>query len=116
MPVKKSDDEIMEGILKAKKEQEKEKTAGSLKASASQGISKGVAKAAAKTGGSLQTLQAKKEEKQEQIYQIQAGDTLGKIAQTFYGDASRWKEIYEANKDKIANPDVIQVGLKIRIP
>ena len=47
---------------------------------------------------------------------LQAGDTLGKIADTFYGEAGRWKEIFEANKDKIANPDAIQIGQELVIP
>ncbi len=49
-------------------------------------------------------------------YVIQTGDTLGKIAKAMYGDASRWQEIYQANKDVIANPDVIQVGVELKIP
>jgi nucleoid-associated protein YgaU len=52
----------------------------------------------------------------EHIYEVQAGDTLGKIAKQFYGDGGRWREIYEANRDTIQNPDLIQVGQKIRIP
>ncbi len=49
-------------------------------------------------------------------YVVKAGDSLGKIAKEFYGDAKRWKEIYEANKGKIKNPDVIQAGLELVIP
>jgi nucleoid-associated protein YgaU len=52
----------------------------------------------------------------ERIYEVQAGDTLGKIAKQFYGDGGRWREIYEANRDTIQNPDLIQVGQKIRVP
>jgi nucleoid-associated protein YgaU len=49
-------------------------------------------------------------------YTVQAGDTLGKIAQAQLGDASRWKEIWEANKEAIPNPDLIEVGQEIVIP
>lgn len=52
----------------------------------------------------------------ERIYEVQSGDTLAKIAKQFYGDANRWHEIHEANRDSIPNPDVIQVGQKLRIP
>ena len=52
----------------------------------------------------------------QKTYTVQAGDTLGKIAQEQYGDGSRWTEIYEANKDKIADPNVIKVGLELKIP
>lgn len=47
-------------------------------------------------------------------YTIQAGDTLGKIAEKFYGDASRYQEIAEANN--IDNPNNIRVGQTINIP
>ncbi len=56
------------------------------------------------------------QDKPVKTYVIQPGDTLAKIAQAMYGDASRWKEIYQANKDVIANPDVIQVGVTLTIP
>lgn len=50
------------------------------------------------------------------IYEVKAGDSLSKIAQAVYGDLNRWKDIYEANKDKIPNPDVIEVGQKLVLP
>jgi nucleoid-associated protein YgaU len=49
-------------------------------------------------------------------YVIKAGDTLAKIAKEFYGDEGRWKEIAEANKDAIPDPNQIKVGQKITIP
>ena len=49
-------------------------------------------------------------------YVVQPGDTLAKIAKAQYGDASRWPEIHEANKDQIPDPNLIQVGQKLRIP
>ena len=50
------------------------------------------------------------------IYTVAAGDTLGKIARRFYGDAKKYVQIYEANRDTITDPDVIKVGQKIRLP
>lgn len=50
----------------------------------------------------------------EQEYEIQAGDSLSKIAEKYPG--LTWQKIYEANKDKIKDPDMIQPGWKIRIP
>lgn len=49
-------------------------------------------------------------------YTVQVGDTLGHIAQKFYGKASRWPEIYEANRDKLRHPDVLFAGTTLRIP
>jgi len=34
----------------------------------------------------------------------------------FYGNASDWPKVYEANKDQIDNPDLIKPGQKFRIP
>ena len=49
-------------------------------------------------------------------YTIEKGDTLSGIAKKFYGKATDWKKIYEANKTKISNPDLIYPGEKIIIP
>lgn len=38
-------------------------------------------------------------------WKVKYGDTLTGIAKSVYGDTSMWKEIYEANKDLITNPD-----------
>jgi nucleoid-associated protein YgaU len=59
-----------------------------------------------------------KEEKAEepQIYVVQPGDSLSKIAKEVYGKAGRWKEIYEANKDQIKDPNLIRPGQELRIP
>ncbi len=50
---------------------------------------------------------------QEQEYEVVSGDSLSKIGQR-YGVG--WKEIYEANRDKIKDPDLIQPGWKLKIP
>jgi nucleoid-associated protein YgaU len=47
---------------------------------------------------------------------IVAGDTLSAIAQQFYGDASQWPRIFEANRDQIFDPDLIFPGQVLRIP
>lgn len=55
-------------------------------------------------------------EEEVQIYEVKRGDSLSKIAEKVYGDGSRWREIYKANKDKIKDPRVIHKGQKLRIP
>jgi len=50
---------------------------------------------------------------QEEEYEVVSGDSLSKIGQK-YGVG--WKEIYEANRDMIKNPDLIQPGWKLKIP
>ncbi len=53
---------------------------------------------------------------EEVIYEVKKGDTLGKIAAHFYGDAKKYTIIFEANKHLIKNPDLIQIGWKLKIP
>lgn len=49
-------------------------------------------------------------------YTVVSGDSLSKIAQREYGDASKWRVIYEANRDQIKNPDLIHPGQVFTIP
>jgi nucleoid-associated protein YgaU len=49
-------------------------------------------------------------------YTVKAGDNLRKIAKEQLGDAEKWEEIYDANKDLINDPNVIQVGMELKIP
>jgi hypothetical protein len=53
---------------------------------------------------------------QPQIYTVQPGDSLRMIARHVYGDEQRWRAIFEANKDKIADPDLIFPGQQLVIP
>lgn len=50
------------------------------------------------------------------VYVVEKGDSLSKIAKKFYGDANSWKRIYDANRNRIQNPDLIQPGWKLLIP
>lgn len=52
----------------------------------------------------------------DRTYTVVAGDTLSHIAQRFYGKASRWPAIFEANRDKLSDPDRIHPGQVLRIP
>jgi len=52
----------------------------------------------------------------DQTYTVVSGDSLSKIAKHYYGDANKWHQIYEANRDQIKNPDLIHPGQKFRIP
>ena len=51
-----------------------------------------------------------------QYYVVKNGDTLSKIAKEYYGDASLYPQIFEANRDVLKDPNKIQVGQKLRIP
>jgi nucleoid-associated protein YgaU len=49
-------------------------------------------------------------------YTVVPGDSLSKIAKHFYGNASEWNKIFQANTDTIKNPDLIKVGQVLTIP
>lgn len=49
-------------------------------------------------------------------YTVQKGDCLSGIAQAYMGSAQKWREIYEANRDTVSNPDMIYVGQVLLIP
>lgn len=51
-----------------------------------------------------------------QTYTVKSGDTLSKIAQQVYGDSGQYMRIFEANRDKLKDPDKIQVGQQLTIP
>ncbi|MFB9076368.1 LysM peptidoglycan-binding domain-containing protein [Flavobacterium procerum] len=46
-------------------------------------------------------------------YIVKSGDSLSKIGKEF---GVSWQTIFEANKDVISNPDLIQPGWKLKIP
>ena len=52
----------------------------------------------------------------EQTYTVASGDTLSHIARQFYGKASRWPAIFDANRDQLDDPDRIRPGQVLKIP
>jgi len=55
-------------------------------------------------------------EPEAQFHTVGSGDTLGKIAKNFYGNAMKYPEIFEANKPMLKSPDLIYPGQVLRIP
>lgn len=49
-------------------------------------------------------------------YTVAKGDTLSHIAKRFYGDANKWKKIFDANRDILKNPDLVHPGEVLKIP
>ena len=49
-------------------------------------------------------------------YTVQKDDTMQKISKKLYNSYSKWPKIYEANKDKITDPNRIKSGITITIP
>lgn len=52
------------------------------------------------------------------LYEVKKGESLWRISghKDVYNDPSKWKKIYEANKNKIANPNVVYPGQRLVIP
>lgn len=47
---------------------------------------------------------------------VRPGDTLFKLAQQYYGNRSRWREIYSANLGVMRSESDLKVGMELRIP
>ncbi len=50
------------------------------------------------------------------FYTVQKGDSLSNIAQSMYGDAGKYRTIFEANRPMLSDPDKIYPGQVLRIP
>jgi ABC-type nitrate/sulfonate/bicarbonate transport system substrate-binding protein/LysM repeat protein len=47
---------------------------------------------------------------------VEPGDTLSRLAQRFYNSSYKWRQIYDANRDTLKNPDYIYIGQSLTIP
>lgn len=56
------------------------------------------------------------ENRESVFHEVVGGDTLGKISKHYYGDASKYVVIFEANQPMLEDPDKIYVGQILRIP
>lgn len=61
-------------------------------------------------------LEVQNPEPEATLYTVQSGDTLGKIAKEFYGNAGSYMKIFEANQPMLTDPNKIYVGQALRIP
>lgn len=50
------------------------------------------------------------------VHEVQSGDTLSKIARQHYGDANAYRQIFEANRPMLSDPDEIYPGQVLIIP
>lgn len=51
-----------------------------------------------------------------QFHDVVTGDTLSALAKKYYGDASKYQRIFDANRDQLTDPDKIRVGQKLKVP
>ncbi|MGV8961520.1 MAG: LysM peptidoglycan-binding domain-containing protein [Stenotrophomonas sp.] len=66
--------------------------------------------------GVTATVDSTAQVKGEQQYTVQKGDSLSKIAKQHLGDSNAWKQIFDANRDVLEDPDKIFPGQTLRIP
>lgn len=52
----------------------------------------------------------------KKTYTVKAGDCLWNIAKKYLGNGAKYTEIYNLNKDKIKNPNLIYVGQVLTLP
>lgn len=55
-------------------------------------------------------------EKEPRIHVVGQGDNLGNISRKYYGEFKRWKDIAEANKEILPDPNKLKIGMKLVIP
>jgi nucleoid-associated protein YgaU len=53
---------------------------------------------------------------ESRYHTVVSGDTLSKIAKSYYGDAMKYPEIFDANRPMLSDPDLIYPGQVLRIP
>ena len=52
----------------------------------------------------------------DRTHVVTSGETLGSIAARYYGAASEWTRIFEANRDQLTDPNLVSVGVTLVIP
>lgn len=50
------------------------------------------------------------------LYRVAPGDSLYVIAKRLLGNGARWRELYAANKGKLASPSLLRVGMALSMP
>jgi nucleoid-associated protein YgaU len=74
------------------------------------------------TAGLVNLIQVSSEKPAQQqagggrTHTVQRGETLSGIAQKYYGRASEYQKIFEANRDKLSDPDKVREGTNLVIP
>lgn len=71
---------------------------------------------AARGTSPVQPLQPEQRAAVERTYQVQSGDTLSRIAERVYNDATAWEVIYDANRDRLSSPRLLREGMELVIP
>lgn len=52
----------------------------------------------------------------DRTIQVDPGDNLSTLADRHLGSTTRWRELFEANRDQLAEPDQVRAGMTLRMP
>lgn len=63
----------------------------------------------------LPQIEEKEIEKTPEEYTVTAGDSLWKIAVRFYNDGYQWTKIWQNNREKLNNPNQLEIGMKLAL-
>lgn len=50
------------------------------------------------------------------VHTVRSGDTLYSLARRYYDSGRQWEQIHQANQARIANPNRLEIGMKLIIP
>lgn len=64
----------------------------------------------------IDSLEVESDDAEAEFYTVKPGDSLSKIAKSYYGNAMKYTEIFEANKPMLTDPNKIYPGQVLRIP
>lgn len=70
----------------------------------------------APSGGGDQVLSPGGGQAGGRVHVVGKGDTLYKLARDYYNNESRWRDIWQANQQRVGNPNQIPLGMKLIIP
>ena len=67
-------------------------------------------------GGGGQNATHPSREAEPRVHVVTEGDSLSRISLRYYGTASRWQDIFNANRDVLQGANSLRVGMQLRIP
>lgn len=67
------------------------------------------------TRGAAQIVIVGKVKERDLFITVRSGDNLSSIAKDIYGSAQKWRVIHEYNKDKLKSPDMLPVGIRLKV-
>jgi LysM repeat protein len=67
-------------------------------------------------GPAIGVTHAAETSQQNRTHKVAKGETLSHLAQRYYGKASEFQKIFNANRDQLNDPDKVREGMELKIP